>query len=433
MNRVAGTPVATARFTGRREDATVVTNRLTDGFDQYFRPDPDRIKQGFQDCLIVLDTNVLLNVLRYTPAARTELLEVLESIAGRCFIPRQVAVEYNRNRVGVVVERQKEFENATSEIEAIRTKVRTVVNSLSHRRMLSTTKIAGLNDAVREFFEALEEAQGEAVENYDLTPDQMAGSKDRWTTRLDEILKGRVADRPAHAELEKDYAEGERRKKEKLAPGFKDDEIGDYLWWAEVLRNPDLKDRPLFVVSDDAAKGDWRFEDRGGYIVGPHEILIDDVAKAGGRDLVLLTTRDLLQLVGSLEPDKVSEATLAESEEVLAARQSTWTFEAHERLLEILEGNGYLDRVEVISTAASQGGFISRADVYAILGVDEESRSLRHFATPVQSAKKILIAEGKVPSIAADALVAEYDGPGKTIGYSTPPEFEHFYRQDALG
>lgn len=66
---------------------------LTDGFDQYYRPDSEREKRAFDGGLIVLDANVLLHVLRYSPTAREELLGVIEVVADRCLIPHQVDEE----------------------------------------------------------------------------------------------------------------------------------------------------------------------------------------------------------------------------------------------------------------------------------------------------------------------------------------------------
>lgn len=344
---------------------------------------------------------------------------MLSSIADRLFVPHQVAAEYNRNRVRVVSDRHKELEDAAAEIDSIRSKVRTLVNNLSNRRTLAASDIAQLEGSVATFFSALEDASNDAATQYDLEPDVMVACKDTWTIRLEEILAGRVAEKPDADLLVKDREEGERRKDAKLAPGFKDDDVGDFLWWSEALRHPDLKGHALVVVSDDAAKGDWRFEERG-FAIGPHPILIEDVHEAGGSDLVLLTTRDLLKLVEDTTPTKVSANTIEESEKVLAARQSRWTPDAYVRLLEILTNEGYHDRVQVIEAAASGDGFVGRDDIYQIIERDEESQSLRHFATPVQRVMKILVANGDLAKDASDALWAEYEGPGKTIGYSTP-------------
>lgn len=403
---------------------------LTDGFDHHYRPEDSRVREAFESGLIVLDTNVLLNVLRYSPVAREELMQVLGGIADRCFVPHQVAVEYNRNRVRVVSDRHKELEEAAAEIGSIRSKVQAVVNNIRHRRTLASEDIHLLEGSVTTFFSALQRASNDAADLYDLDPDHMVGAKDPWTAQLDRLLTGRVGEKPSDEDLAQDVAEAERRKAERLAPGFKDDGPGDYLWWAEVLRHPELKGRPLLVVSDDAAKGDWRFEERG-ITVGPQPILVEDLRLAGGLDLILLTTRDLLQLVEAITPNRVSAETIEESEKVLVARHSPWTFDAYTELLDTLDGEGYGDRTQAIETAAQNGGFATRDDIYKVLGQDEEARSLRHFATPVQRVARGLIEEGLLSPHAISPLEAEYDGPGKTIGYSTPPEFVEFHERRA--
>lgn len=400
---------------------------LTDGFDHHYRPEKTRVLAAFETGLIVLDTNVLLNVLRYSPAAREELVGVFETISDRCFIPHQVALEYNRNRVGVVAARHKELLDAAAEIGSIRGKVQAVVNNLRNRRTLAAEDIGQLEESANTFFSTLENASNEAVNLYDLKPDDMVGTKDAWTECLATVLADRVAEKPADIELKKDHEEGERRKSEKLAPGFKDDEPGDYLWWAEVLRHPELKGRPLLVVSDDAAKGDWRFEERG-HVIGPQPILIEDVRAAGGSDLILLTTRDLLRLVEGITPDRVSAGTIEESG-ALAERHAVWTYNTYIELLDTLDGEGYGDRVRAIETAAMNGGFVSRQGIYQVIGQDEEARSLRHFATPVQRVARGLVEEGLLSPHALTALWAEYEGPGKTTGYSVPPEFIEFQQE----
>jgi predicted nucleic acid-binding protein len=49
-----------------------------------------------------LDTNVLLNVYRYTDENRTAFLKLISAIKGRLFAPRRVALEFCRNRIKVI-------------------------------------------------------------------------------------------------------------------------------------------------------------------------------------------------------------------------------------------------------------------------------------------------------------------------------------------
>lgn len=399
---------------------------LTDGFGHYYRPDQDRVRDAFERGLIVLDTNVLLNMLRYSPSAREELVDVIATFADRCFVPHQIAVEYNRNRVRVVEDRRKELEQATTEINTIRSKVRAVVNNLRDRRTLASADVDKLEISVFEFFEALEDASSDASEQYDLDPDDLVGEVDLWTSRLSLVLAGRVALRPTEEMLSSDAAEATRRREQRVAPGFKDEAGGDYLWWAEVMRCPDLRDKPLVVVSDDAAKGDWRFEMRG-FTVGPHAVLIDDVRGAGGTDLILLTTRDLLKLVEDLGSNQVSETTIAEAEKALSIGRVDWTLDGYIELMVALDAEGYRDRVAVIRAAAAQGGSLPRDEVYRIAGIDQDG-SLVRFATPVLRLSRDLVESEVVAAGAARALSADYDRPGKASGYSVPPEFEAFER-----
>ena len=404
--------------------------RLTENFDHYYRPSQDRKEAAFAGGLIVLDTNVLLHVLRYSPQAREELLSVLGEIRDQLFIPYQVALEFNKNRVDVVDQRRNELQQTEAEIDKLRQSTRTLVNTFSSRRTLQLDEVERLEAASSEFFEVLDSAQGEADASYDLDPDKMVGIKDELTEELEQIIGDRVGERPSEEQLLQDAAEAERRQQNKLAPGFKDKGDGDYLWWAEVLRSGKLEGRAVVVVSDDAAKGDWLFKQRS-LNAGPHSVLMEDAREAGAIDLILLTTSDLLLLVQRRDPRKVSKTTVAESQETLNPSRNIWSSAAYERLLASLRSTGNEERADVITEAARADGFISRDRLYEIIKQDEGARSLRQFATPALNAMATLVQEGLVSKQAQEPMRAEYTGPGKAIGYSVPDEFVRY--EKAIG
>jgi hypothetical protein len=401
---------------------------LTEDFDHYYRPSQERKEAAFEGGLIVLDTNVLLHVLRYSPQAREELLTVLHEIKDQLFIPYQVALEFNRNRVEVVDQRRTELQQTEAEIDKLRNLTRTLVNAFSSRRTLQPDDVERLEAASAQFFEVLDSAQNEANGSYDLDPDKMVGLKDSLTARLEEIIGDRVGDRPSEEQLLTDAAEAERRQENKIAPGFKDKSDGDYLWWAEVLQSGKIGGRAVVVVSDDAAKGDWLFKQRS-LNAGPHAVLMEDARGAGATDLIVLTTRDLLLLVQRRDPEKVSTTTLAESQETLEPNRNTWSAVAYERLLASLRSTGNGERADVIVEAARSDGFISRNRLYEIIKQDEDSRSLRQFATPARNAMATLIIDGIISKQAQEPMRAEYTGPGKAIGYSVPDEFVKYEKE----
>lgn len=398
---------------------------LTDDFGHYYKPAPDDERRAFDDGLIVLDANVLLHVLRYSSHARDELLRVIESIGTRCFVPHQVAAEYNLNRVSVVAARHKELAEAEGGVDEIRVKFRALIGRIRDRRIVSGEIAQKLDGTASSVIAEFNSAVADAMTNYDLSAPSMVGQVDQWTERLATALRGRVAAAPTEELRQADLKEAKRRREEKLAPGFKDEEGGDYLWWAEVLRHPGLRDRPLLVVSDDVAKGDWVFEQHG-VSIGPHEILISDVIKAGGRGVWLATTHKLLRLAEDSGLTDVSASTLAESERLLDVSTPAWTLEGYTALLSALENESYLGRARVIRAAAARNGYLDREAVYEIAQLDVADRSLRQFATPVQRLTRRLTGAGVAVAGVKEALEAQYDGPGKAIGYSVPAEFVEF-------
>ena len=71
---------------------------------EYLIPSPDEKKQLWNGCVFVFDTNVLLNLYRYTANTRDTLLTALDDLKDRVWIPYQVAYEYAKNRFDVICE-----------------------------------------------------------------------------------------------------------------------------------------------------------------------------------------------------------------------------------------------------------------------------------------------------------------------------------------
>jgi hypothetical protein len=76
--------------------------KFTDALRGY-RPLSDEDARNVWDtCVFCLDTNVLLNVYRYSEESRNEFLGVVAAIKGRLFVPGTVAHEFARNRAKVI-------------------------------------------------------------------------------------------------------------------------------------------------------------------------------------------------------------------------------------------------------------------------------------------------------------------------------------------
>lgn len=83
-----------------RADAadTRTSHGLFDGFESYKTPTEADFRALLTGGIIVPDTNILLNLYRYNEQTRSDFLSVLNALGDRLWVPRQVIVEFWRNR-----------------------------------------------------------------------------------------------------------------------------------------------------------------------------------------------------------------------------------------------------------------------------------------------------------------------------------------------
>jgi hypothetical protein len=72
-------------------------------FPGYYRPTSADFAQKVKECVFCFDTNVLLNLYRYTPESRENLIKVLQAVKDRVWLPHQVGIEYQRRRIEVLL------------------------------------------------------------------------------------------------------------------------------------------------------------------------------------------------------------------------------------------------------------------------------------------------------------------------------------------
>src|SRR5579884_891019 len=71
-------------------------------FAGYYRPTDDEFKKAWETGTFSFDTNVLLNLYRYTQETRSSLLKVLDHVKARSWLPHQVGQEYFNRRADVI-------------------------------------------------------------------------------------------------------------------------------------------------------------------------------------------------------------------------------------------------------------------------------------------------------------------------------------------
>src|ERR1700679_2272154 len=92
---------------------------MRNAFPGYFRPSEAEFAAMWESAHFVLDANVLLNIYRYSAPTRSKILDLVESIRDRVWIPHQFAEEFIRNRASVIYEQAQSYREALRDLKSL--------------------------------------------------------------------------------------------------------------------------------------------------------------------------------------------------------------------------------------------------------------------------------------------------------------------------
>jgi HJR/Mrr/RecB family endonuclease len=293
-------------------------------------------EQFFRQGLVVLDANVLLDLYRITPDARTQVLASLKDVIDRLWVPYQAAIEFSRNRKKVVTDRissakqtRQILRSATD--NAVDVLERAVERLLSQRDRDGTTREwnpahAGLDRAslVARLDGLMDPALAELdalTAEHDLNPQDMQGA-DPLLAQIDELLADRIGPAYGVAELRALVEEAHIfRFPNKIPPGYLDDgketqlrSAGDYLVWRQTIDKAlqlRSRDRLVILITKDA-KGDWWDLDEKRQPRGPRPELVQEMRDVAMADLLLLSLKEFMAGAKEYLSSAVSDQTLQE-------------------------------------------------------------------------------------------------------------------------
>ncbi len=261
---------------------------MKDIFVGYFTPTDEEFEKLWDNCLFAFDTNVLLGLYRSTAETRQVFFTVLDEIADRIFLPHQSAIEYLRNRIGVISTRSDQYGKIGGEAEKL---VATVRGIVAEHAILDGENIA---KTAEQHVEAIKDLVNAAATK---EPDLLR--QDNVLARLAELFKSAVGSPYPTARLKEIYADGAQRYAQKIPPGYKDDKkpepdkFGDLLIWFQLLDKAKSSNKPIIFVTGDS-KEDWLLQHRGNAL-GPRPELRQEMMDFAGSEFYVYTTPKFLE------------------------------------------------------------------------------------------------------------------------------------------
>ncbi|MCT7293992.1 PIN-like domain-containing protein [Rhodococcus sp. PAE-6] len=378
---------------------------LKDLFAPWLRCSTSDEEHFFGNAVISLDANVLLELYRVSAHARDEMIDLLTAVEDRIWIPHQAALEYFRNREGVIYGVSKDISEVSGQIkkflqdskDAIAKSIEATSKFRDEHRVRHEWDLESNGVDKKEILKSLQALGDELKAEVERVRDEIGApedpSNDPVLDVLDGLFAGKIGD-PFGASALKEHVQHAVtfRFPNKIPPGYMDDgkdtdlrKAGDYIMWRQLINHmgslPSASERLLLFVTNDSKPDWWEGKKNGRWYPAPQ--LIEEMRDEADSEILVLSSSEFLDRVSKylnrdVPPDVVEEYKDHEQ------RESTYAAEimrdpdfrvAFDRLQFGVskEGQALADRV--MSLGVSKEGQ-ALADRVMSLGVSKETQAL---------------------------------------------------------
>ena len=288
---------------------------MKDLFPGHFKESEGHLREVWDTSLFVFDANILLNLYRYSDTTRSEFLRILDKIKSRVWLPHRAAEEYFNNRLSVIDQQEKSYDDTTKSIASLKSDLE---NARQHPFVTSAT----MGKVTRVFDELCEELKrNKSVHTARISNDEIKDA-------IASIFENRVGFPFEKEKLRELISEGEERYKQKIPPGFKDGsksgdsevfvekcrKYGDLIVWSQVIDKAIESGKGVVLVTDDK-KEDWweRFK---GKTIGPRPELVKEFKDRANNTFHMYQADRFLELARENLDEQVSDAVVEEIREV---------------------------------------------------------------------------------------------------------------------
>ncbi|HFR4109445.1 TPA: PIN domain-containing protein [Enterobacter roggenkampii] len=239
--------------------------------------------------LFVFDANCLLNLYRCEEHTRKEILNVMEELSSRTWIPFQVGYEYQKNRRKVIQDSINSLTTIQSELQKSYT--HNVLSQGSIKKHLNTALSQEVTDLQKEIEKIVEKYLSSKIQPRVDSKNEVS-RHDFIRDEIDKIINDNIGSLPDQQKINEINAEGEKRYSNEIPPGFKDNKseinhfsgieltgkFGDLYLWKEIIEKASAPDITSVVFVCDDTKTDWWYI-QNGKTHGPLEALKTEICK----------------------------------------------------------------------------------------------------------------------------------------------------------
>lgn len=296
---------------------------LNELFPGHCEPSQDDLALLWREGVFVIDANVLLQLYALPEKTRQETLSAFARLGPRIWMPYQVALEYQRNRVRAIGQARDRGDKV---VEPLETALQEFVNAVA-KVQLEKRGLEAATTKMRTLLECGESVINDAKSA--LASQVNLRGADEIRNSLDRLFANRIGEAPTQLQLDEWYAIAKDRFVHRMGPGFEDSDkknptfmhagikynrhYGDYVVWKQTIER--FKDddgvKSLVVITQDR-KPDW-WQKYNEHVAGPHPALCAEMRSEAQLDRFwMYDLEEFLQEAPSRLQAHVSETTLSD-------------------------------------------------------------------------------------------------------------------------
>ena len=273
---------------------------------EYIEPTDKEKEAIWKDSVFVFDTNVLLNLYRFSKNTRDALINSMKKKKKRIWIPYHVAYEFMENRCSVIFESGERYEKLREQANDF---IGCCVQQL--RRKDTDAEVKQLKKQIETWLTS-EQDKDLLIAN---------PLNDAILDQLLLLFEGKVGRRYSSEELKEIKDEGKTRYEKKIPPGYKDSKkqnsaeddnnmYGDLIIWKQVMEYAKKEKCNITLVVNDT-KEDWWSKPKG-KTIGPRAELRKEFHERTSKQFLLYTMERFLQLCNEEDGQRVEDSVLEE-------------------------------------------------------------------------------------------------------------------------
>lgn len=221
-------------------------------FQEYHPIDSELLTKMWCDALFIFDTNVLLNLYRYSEKSSDEFIHTITELNDRVWLPFQVGLEFNRNRLNVLSDQRNNYTNFEKKIQDL-------IDEIENRN-----RNPFFSQSLTEKFIEIKEELNIEIENK-VKAYESSIKTDPILEKINSAFDCKVGKPFSSDEISQIQKEGEKRYQNRIPPGYCDikkpeyERYGDLFLWKQIIQKSKESQIDVIFVLDDR-KEDWWFE-----------------------------------------------------------------------------------------------------------------------------------------------------------------------------